>query len=167
MSYSEISTVTYLLQWNTTVACYNEIPVMIIVRYQIHVTVRYQLQITISKYQSRVIARYQLHVKPRTHISNECRTNIRQQIWCVCQMGFLKIVWHRHMANASQQIVTVIGPEQTSFNVHSIYQHLREFYQMRMKTFGHHSFAFAVPSTYPIHLIYVYGALYWNTCYIL
>ncbi len=51
-------------------------------------------------------------------------------------MGLLKIVWYPHMANASQQIVTVIGTEQTSFDICSIYPQLREGYQMRTKAFA-------------------------------
>ncbi len=44
-------------------------------------------------------------LKLLTHISNERRTNTCQQIWCVCLMGSLKIVYHSHTANASKQIV--------------------------------------------------------------
>ncbi len=37
-----------------------------------------------------------------THIPNECRTNICQQIWCVCRMGLLIHTW-RMRANKSSQ----------------------------------------------------------------
>ncbi len=42
-----------------------------------------------------------------THIQKEHRMNIHQQIWCVCRMNSLKIVWCPHMANVSKQVVTL------------------------------------------------------------
>ncbi len=45
------------------------------------------------------------------------QTNIRQQIWCVCRMGSLKIVQRPHTANTSKQVNST---EQTSFDIRSV-----------------------------------------------
>ncbi len=65
------------------------------------------------------------------------QTNICEQIWCVCQMGLLKIcVTSTHGECEQTNRHTVIDAEQTSFDVCSIYRHPRECYRMQTKAFA-------------------------------